>query len=517
MDKTPITTTIPTSLYLFAFFFAIYLLTMSGFGSSDVGQLRAEVARSIVERFDVAVPPGFGISGIDGRDYSWFGIGSVILALPLFVVGKVTAVDPATMLMLLYPFFGACTAVLLFLFSIALGYSHKTSLSVSFIYGLGSIAWLYSKDTGDHGFEVFFVLLSFYGAYRYAINKNFYFLCLVGFSAGFAFLIRPTSMLILPPLYILLTFYNIRDDNIKKILRMSFFNATAMLIMLLPFITLFCLYNYLRFGSALETGYGLMATRWGVNYFKDTPFLTGLLGFLASPWKGFFFYSPVALLFLFSIKAFLKRHRIVAISFFILTACYILFYSKYLYWHGCNGWGPRFIFVITPFLILPIAEIIDSGSWHDNKYMRLFCYALCGLSFFIQCAAISVNSDYLIDYLQHHEKTKFVVSTGIGVPSIKSPQADIFFDWDNSPIIWQFVFSFDFFNNVIFYDNIDLRQEVQQYPQRLLDLRMKVYDFWWLYIYVFTGSYAGISMALILAIFAFYCGLMLCKQNYRQD
>lgn len=518
MAITPTNTTTPTAFYLFAFFFAIYLLTMSGLGSVDVAQLRIEVAKSIVDRLDVVVPPppGFGITGKDGRDYSWFGIGSVILALPLFVVGKVTGVNPANMLMLLYPFFGACTAVLLFLFSIALGYSRRASLAVSFIYGLGSMAWIYSKDTSDHGFEVFFVLLSFYGAYRYAINKNNYFLCIIGFSAGFSFLIRPTSILILPPLFILLVFYNIRGSNIKKIVKASLFNTTAMLIMLLPFITLFCLYNYLRFGSALETGYGLMATRWGVKYFEGTSFLTGLSGLLVSPWKGFFFYSPVAILFFFSIKAFFKRHRIPAISFLMLITFYILFYSKYLYWHGCNGWGPRFIFVITPFLILPIAEIMDSESWRQNKYLRLLCYTLCGVSFLIQCAAVSVNSDKYIKYLRFYEKTKFVISTGIGVPPIISPPAEVFFDWKRSPIIWQLRFSFDMFKNVKYYKNIDSEQEFQQNGNKLIDLRMKVYDFWWLYIYVFTGSYAGIIMALTLAIFAFCCGLMLCKQDYRR-
>lgn len=513
MVKTPISTIKPAAFYLFAFLFAIYIVTMSGLGASDVGQLRIEVVRSLVERLDVAVPTGFGITGKDGRDYSWFGIGSVILALPLFLIGKLTGVDPTKMLMLLYPFFGACTAVLLFLFSIALGYSRRASLAVALIYGLGSMAWLYSKDTGDHGFEVFFVLLAFYGAYLYAINKNFYFLCIAGFSAGFAFLIRPTSMLILPPLFILSTFYKDQDSNIKTILKTSLITLTTMLATLLPFIGIFCLYNYLRFGSALETGYGLMATRWGVKYFEGTSFSTGLSGFLVSPWKGFFFYSPVAILFFFSIKAFLKRHRIPAISFLILIVFYILFYSKYLYWHGCNGWGPRFIFVITPFLILPIAEIIDSGSWCKNINLRLLCYALCVVSFIIQCIAVSVNSDKFTYYLQKDGGTKFVVSTGIGVPPIISPPSEIFFDWKKSPIIWQLVFSFDMLKNVKHYSSFESTRADRLNNHKLLDLRMDVYDFWWLYKYISTGSYAGIIMALIFIIYASYYGLMLWKSR----
>jgi hypothetical protein len=75
----------------------------------------------------------------------------------------------------------------------------------------------------------------------------------------------------------------------------------------LPFLGLSFWYNFYRFGSIFETGFSLIARRLGLDFFAGTPFLTGLGGFLISPGKGFFYYSPVAILFFFSISLF-KRH-----------------------------------------------------------------------------------------------------------------------------------------------------------------------------------------------------------------
>src|SRR4030066_26158 len=72
-----------------------------------------------------------------------------------------------------------------------------------------------------------------------------------------------------------------------------------------------------------------MAERMGINFFTNTLFI-GLSGFLISPGKGFFYYSPVAILFFFSIKPFLKKHLLLGISFILIMLSYLLFLSKYV-------------------------------------------------------------------------------------------------------------------------------------------------------------------------------------------
>jgi hypothetical protein len=56
---------------LFIFFVAVYLLTSSGpnFNRTDASLARYHVTQSIVERFDLSIPDGYGIKGADGWQY----------------------------------------------------------------------------------------------------------------------------------------------------------------------------------------------------------------------------------------------------------------------------------------------------------------------------------------------------------------------------------------------------------------------------------------------------------------
>lgn len=145
---------------LFVFFLSIYLLTASGNITSDAGELRIEVARSIVEKFDLNVPEGRGIKGIDGRDYSWVGIGSALLAVPFYISAKIIGTQLEISISIMNQIIGAATAVVVFLFVLSLGYSKKASLLTSIFYGLGTMAWPMAKQSFDHPVETFFILLS---------------------------------------------------------------------------------------------------------------------------------------------------------------------------------------------------------------------------------------------------------------------------------------------------------------------------------------------------------------------
>ena len=139
------------SVYLFIFFLSVYLLTASApVRFTDVGIARIEVLKSITERFDLSIPTGMGIKGHDGREYSLFAIGSVVLAIPFYITGKLIGISPFDLIAIMNQLAGASTVVLVFLFSFSLGYSKRASLYASILYGLGTMAWYYSKDSGDH-------------------------------------------------------------------------------------------------------------------------------------------------------------------------------------------------------------------------------------------------------------------------------------------------------------------------------------------------------------------------------
>ncbi len=491
--------------YLFVFFFLIYLLTTSGLISfTDVGNARIEVAKSIVERFDLSIPAGMGMRGADGREYSSFSIGSVLLALPFYITAKLIGIPPENFVAIMNQLFGAATVVLVFLFSISLGYSKRISLYTAIFYGLGTMAWYYAKDPGDHTIETFFTLLSVYFMYRYCINRKDSHLLLSALSLGFAFITRPTSILIMPTLFIMMIFYSPKKPDFKATVRLTTNDIALFSIAFLPFVALILWYNYHRFGSVFETGHALMAARLELDFFTGTPLLTGLSGFLTSPGKGFFYYSPAAILFFFSIKSFIRRHLGLAICFICIMTAYFLFLSKNVYWNGDWAWGPRYLFVITPFFIIPIAAFFDSAIWLEKKFLRYLIYAIFTVSLTVQFAAVSVNPYKYFFYLQTEKNIKFTVADGDGVQPIVEPPPETYFDWQKSPILAHFRFIHEIAWKLKGYRYTEPPKNSVLVEKLKVQPWNNVFDFWWLYKYFLEGSFSGFIAAMFLFLLAVF-------------
>lgn len=489
--------------YLFIFFIAVYLLTAAGsnFYDTDASKLRIEVVKSIIERADLAVPDSIGLKGINGKSYAWGGIGSVMLAVPLYILGEYVG-SPENAVSIMNQIFGAATAVLVFLFSIVLGYSKRASLCVTMFYGLGTFAWPLAKHPFDHTIETFFILLSVYCIYLYVRNKKLLYLLLSGFSLGFAFITRQTSVLVIPPLFILMIVYYLKRYNLKITAKQMIRDIILFSLAFLPFIGLILWYNYYRFGSIFETGYQLIAERTGIDFFTGTPLLTGLKGFLISPGKGFFYYSPVAILFFFGIKSFCKRHLELALCFILIMLSYLFFLSKNLYWHGDWAWGPRYILAITPFFIIPIAEIIDKHMWLGKKFLRITIYSLFAISLVIQIAAVSVSFYRYFFYLTFEKKVTFIRA---------EPPSEIYFEWHKSPLLSQFGFIYEIAKDMKTHGYLETYSECQEKEKFKYHPSMSLFDFWFVYRYNLNGKCSIFIEAIIFLLIAIYTGTRLKK------
>src|SRR4030067_3572170 len=192
------------AIYLFIFVTCIYFFSLSSFPLIDQFVSRYEVTKSIVERFNLSIPEGnqSNIKGVDGRSYSLYGLGWPILAAPLYIIGKIFGREPVTHVFLLNPLAGAATVTLVFLFSIALGYSRRSSLVVAIFYGFGTFAWPLVKHPFDHIVETLFVLLSVYFMYLHTSKNTIIHLLLSAFCIGFAINTRLVSILALPALFV---------------------------------------------------------------------------------------------------------------------------------------------------------------------------------------------------------------------------------------------------------------------------------------------------------------------------
>jgi hypothetical protein len=499
---------------LFVFFALIYLLTASvlNFYHVDAGKLHVEVTRSLIERFDLSVPAGIGIRGADGRYYSWLGIGFAMLAAPFYLIGKLIGA-PASFFFaissVINQLFSAATVVLIFLFSVRLGYSKRASILISVLYGLATFAWPLSKEPFDHVVETFFVLLSVYFMYRYIPDRKTLYILLSGTFLGIAFITRLTSILVVPPLFIMAIVSYLKRHDLKSTAMLITKDIFLFSLAFLPFIALNLWYNYYRFGSAFETAYQLIAIRTKIDFFSGTTLLTGLGGFLISPGKGFFFYSPVAILFFFSIKPFLKKHFFLGVSFILIMLSYLLLLSKYIIWHGDWAWGPRYVLVTTPLLIIPIAALFDSDIWLKKNFLRAITYLIIVVSFIIQLAAISVDFNKYFIALRSVEKVKFTDVRADGIQPIVELPAETYFDWHKSPILAQFRFIYEMGKGLKDYrysrppNNATPDEKYKEHPV------FNVFDFWWLYIYFLKDIRSGFFVALLLMLLICYYARLL--------
>jgi hypothetical protein len=503
-----------TAIYLFTFVTCIYLISLSTFVSFDQYIPRYEVTKSIVERFDLSIPeenPG-SIKGVDGRSYSLYGLGWPILAVPLYIIGKNFGSYHVNLVYLLNMLAGAATVALVFLFSVALGYSRRSSLVVAIFYGLGTFAWPLAKQPFDHNVETLFVLLSVYFMYRHASKNTIIQFIVSALCLGIAINTRLVSILVLPALLVMMGAGSgakwFLADNRKIFMR----KMVIFLLVLLPFAGLVLWYNYYRFGSIFETGFQLIATKTGLDFFSGTPLLTGLKGFLASPGKGYFYYSPIAVFFFFTIIPFYKKHRWPAISFIILFLSYLLFLSRNVYWHGDWAWGPRYLLAITPFLIIPIAELLDSVPWRKKTPVIIFpVYVVFALSILIQVVAISVHYHNYFNHLYYEQNVRFTIVQGEAIPEIHEPDPEVYFKWSKSPIISQLKDIKRIGTNITNYRYVELPQDATDREKAIASPSMHLFDFWWVHIYFINYSNAGFIALPGFLLVAGICGLRMIR------
>jgi hypothetical protein len=500
------------SLYLLLLFSSLYLLTASRLNVSigDVAIMKLEVARSIVERsaVSVTVPAELGLLAHDGKQYSLFGIGGVLAILPFFIAGKLAGIPPEGLVGLVNPFAGAATAVVVFLFCLSLGYRRRASVYVSICYGLGTFAWYYAKDPGDHAIETLFCLLAVYFTQRQITNAGRSNLCLAAVSLGLAFLTRPTSALVGAALVVLMALPHRLTGKPSMSARVG--EVLLFISLLVPFLAVFFWYNYARFGSIFETGYTLMASRLGLPFFTGSTLATGLTGFLISPSKGFFYYSPITLLFFFGLRPFCRKNTGVALTFIIIIVSYLFFLSKNIYWHGDWAWGPRYLFVITPYLIIPLAEFFDAPLWKESPWLRKTVCALFTVSVVIQLMSVSLHV-YNYFYYLNEGKVPFTTVRAIGAPDICEPVIGTYFNPRYAPIPIQARLIFSKSRNLTTWAPSGHAQAADSRGRSELAAWRNGLDFWWLYLYYSNGSRAGFAAAFALSIISLWCALKLRK------
>lgn len=418
-------------LALFLLLLGWYTLTMSGHTYSSDEETLLAAGESVVDSGSFVISrnlPLIQAAGASGPDYSRFGPGQSLLAVPFIELGRglgaATAGDDRIILricLLLSPaIVTAGTGAILYAWALALGYSRHIALSVGLLYGLTSLAWPYSRTFFAEPLAALFLMLSAYGIRR----EERVWWVIAGLAAAGALATKFQAGIAVPVIlgYALLVSWrtNLKDPLPAMAGRAGF----AVLGMLVPLALLF-LYNQRLFGGPLVVGYGdFLSGQVAANFAGD--WTTGLYGLTISTGKGLLIFSPTILLGLIGMGLRVRqqwRESLLAVG---VLAVHLAFYSRYSYWHGDGSWGPRYLVFAIPFLYLPAAGLLATLRERKWRLGRAAIPSLVVVSFAVQLMPVLVNFDTYINSSKAEQRYFDPLSSPIvGQARIWWQQADV--------------------------------------------------------------------------------------------
>ena len=411
-----------TALFLFIFFFSIYSLFMSGHLYSPDEEIMYRTTESLGKSHTLAIQPladegdRFTDKDSQGRFYGHYGIGQSLWALPFWGAGQIIspffpdqglyAFRPSTAI----AYHGhtpqeywnryfvsrmgqvttALACVMIFLIALQLGYSSKNGFLISLFYGLGTMAFPFSKTFYSEPTVTLFLLLAFYHLCRFQNSNLRKHLMIAGCWVGAALLTRVDTIILIPSFILYLLYPVLTAPSDKSKWKNFWSNALVSGIPLIIAGLLVALYNFIRFGSPTYTGYESEGLTFSFSMWD------GLYGLLLSSGRGVVIYSPLVLLFFPAIKHFWQEHKQQALLCILIILSYVLFYSKWESWAGGWTWGPRHIYQIHAFLIIPVLALLKQQDKRFNMFFWIPLGLLALGSLYIQIPAL------LVSFMDYH-------------------------------------------------------------------------------------------------------------------
>lgn len=324
--------------------------------------------------------------GVDGHYYVVKDVAPSVLGMPFVWLAHIFDVSPVRSILLLSPIVTALTAALLFCLIRTWDYSRKTSVFGALVYGLATLAWPYAETIHTQPLAALGLLLAIYGtAQTHQTNKwvtafmGGIGLGLAGASTVATWITAPAYLLYLVP------WETIRQPGWRahvnhRILLLVTFGIGASLILLS-----LGLYNLLRFGSPLQTAYHQSQA---VSWLNPLYLPGGVFIQLFSTPRGLVWYTPLAILVPYGI-AIGYRERRMRQMLLPLAQISMLFplYSIYAMGVGGLAWGPRFLIVIIPALILLTIPLLDRLMHPCHARTKFVISCILAISFVTQLLA----------------------------------------------------------------------------------------------------------------------------------
>ena len=371
-------------LLLFLFFLSIYILTGQGSIQSVDGKIMFFLTQAMVENQSVSFSEVVSIESASGPQFSKYGLGMSVLAIPFYIFGKVLSLllgieaSLATQftVSMINALLTALSCLVIFQFATnRFNFSPRTALLLASGFGLSTIAWYYSEGFMSEPATTLLLLSAVYFVTSKEPATRKRDLLWAGTFLALAVSCRLGVLVVIPGfiIYQWMVWTESEEKNVSELVAGLIRPAVPVIVVLIIIMA----YNYIRFADPLETGYEKFAGQ----------FVVGLFGLLFSPGKSLFLFNPLTLLGCLSFALFFREQRKTALLFGWLIISHLILFSFWGSWQGGMGWGPRLMLVVVPYLILPIGFLLREYK----QVVKTPVIVLLVAGILIQLPSVTVN------------------------------------------------------------------------------------------------------------------------------
>jgi hypothetical protein len=396
------------SLFLFLILIGLYGLSFNGVAVTDDEQLFASAAISLAQNGDLSAPQ---LSGNDRLEGIYSGVGPlhpVIGALLLYFI-PIKSIGSVQLLFLLAPLYTAMTGILIFKLANLLGYPLQTAIFAVLAFGLSTIAWPYSKTFFREPLAMLMVMVVWFSFEVIVARNSENYKKMVGL-AGFCLaiaglLFTKIQLLAVLPLFGLIGMWKLASDR-KKIKLSKPLLVGGLALGLISFTMVYFLLNRsLPVNIPNRVSMSFLEFAW--RRILATPhaaFWEAIMGAMFSTGKGFFWYSPIALLALFSIfvGVGLQKREVYLpwLAFMALLVTQALAYDED--WWNIT-WSTRFLLPTLPLMVVAALPALNKFLSSDKRYYRLIPLVFFFFGIFIQLSTVLISDiTHLIQLYQKY-------------------------------------------------------------------------------------------------------------------
>ncbi|MBF0215752.1 MAG: hypothetical protein HQL30_02030 [Candidatus Omnitrophica bacterium] len=340
-----------------------------------------------------------GIVGNDGKRYSSrAGIGVPALITPFYAFGHFAARflvniphDFITMMAVSFfnPTVSTFNALLIFLISLRLGHGRSGAVAISLVYGLCTMAPVYSRTGFSEPTLILFLLTSALCILMYKDGQKLRFLFLAALAGACAMFARQQSFIYIP-FFTLYGLWVICDSPLDR--KSKYIAAVSFFLSLAVSSTLAFAY-YKGYSDLFPGGTAYSVTDMKGHLLRGQHLVKGLFYYLVSPGKGFLYYNIPLALSIFAVRDIFRKKDKEMIFYLMFFLGVLFFYSNHFRRGSLFSWGPRYLLIAVPFMALVLGGYLSRSKGLAARIL-ITLFSMAGFLAMAPCMLINQSKFY---------------------------------------------------------------------------------------------------------------------------